>query len=110
MSSMVHITTEIRVQTTEIRVQTTEISLVNIPIQALNIPIGVGLRPPRDPRVGPKVQKTNRKKNRRNSKKSKNSGRIWDGLGVILRWFGSIFGTVSDHFKCRKFEGLELKN
>ena len=43
------------------------------------------------------------------SKKSKISkvlGRIWDGLGVILGWFGRIFGTISGRF-C-KIENLKV--
>ena len=46
------------------------------------------------------------KKCRKKSKFSKVLGRIWDGLGVILGWFGSIFGTIS---KTRKFEGLRIE-
>ena len=45
---------------------------------------------------------------RKKSKISKVLGRIWDGLGVILGWFGGIFGPILK--KKRKFESSELKN
>ena len=35
---------------------------------------------------------------RKKSKKSKIVGRIWDGLGVILGWFGGIFVPISDRY------------
>ena len=42
------------------------------------------------------------------SKKSKILGRIWDGLGMILGWFGGIFGTISD--RLWKVENLRAHN
>ena len=62
----------------------------------------VGLRPPREPKVGPTGQK-----------KTKNIDNFWTDLGC----FGGDFGTVWEYFrddigprlKNRNFEGPELK-
>ena len=42
------------------------------------------------------------------SEKSKLLGQIWDGLGMILGWFGGLFGTISD--RVRKVENLRARN
>ena len=57
----------------------------------------VRLRPPGDPRVGPKGQKFERKI--KTSKATQLFGRIWDGLGMIWGWFGDIFGPILNFLK-----------
>ena len=69
----------------------------------------VGLRPPGDPRVGPKGQKK--------FKKNKKIEKI-ENFETDLGWFGSDIGMVWGYFrtnfgpilKHRKFESSELKN